>query len=344
VLFATGGKNWMIHRMDPAPAGFQPLPELVRPMLAVAGSLPASDDGWAYEVKWDGVRAVVYISGGRARALSRNDKDITGSFPELREAGERLGARPAILDGELVALGPDGRPSFGRLQQRLHLSGRSQVTRRAREVPATYVAFDVLHLDGRSLLGLSYDERREQLESLGLSGGSLLTGDSFRDAAGADVLAAASQLGLEGIVAKRRDAPYRPGQRSDAWVKVKEVRMQEVIIGGWTEGKGERSGSLGALLLGIPDAAGLRYVGKVGTGFGQRERGEILRSLRPLARKASPFSAPLSPAETALAHFVRPVVVGEVRYGDWTQDGRLRHPSWRGLRSDKEPAEVTLEP
>jgi len=120
--------------------------------------------------------------------------------------------------------------------------------------------------------------------------------------------------------------------------------MQEVIIGGWTEGKGERSGSLGALLLGIPDAAGLRYVGKVGTGFGQRERGEILRSLRPLARKASPFSAPLSPAETALAHFVRPVVVGEVRYGDWTQDGRLRHPSWRGLRSDKEPAEVTLEP
>ena len=163
VLFATGGKNWMIHRMDPTPAGFQPLPELVRPMLAVAGALPASDDGWAYEVKWDGVRAVVYISGGRARALSRNDKDITGSFPELREAGERLGARPAILDGELVALGPDGRPSFGRLQQRLHLSGRSQVTRRAREVPATYVAFDVLHLDGRSLLGLSYDERREQL-------------------------------------------------------------------------------------------------------------------------------------------------------------------------------------
>src|ERR1022692_3214068 len=173
VLFATGGKNWMIHRMDPARAGFQPLPERIQPMLAVPGSLPGSDDGWAYEVKWDGVRAIVYVSGGRARALSRNDKDITGSFPELREAGEQLGARPAVLDGELVALGPDGRPSFGLLQQRLHLSDRSQVTRRAREIPATYVVFDVLHLDGRSLLHLSYDERREHLESLGLSGGSL---------------------------------------------------------------------------------------------------------------------------------------------------------------------------
>jgi bifunctional non-homologous end joining protein LigD len=297
VLFATGGKNWMIHRMDPPRAGFEPLPGLVRPMLAVAGVLPASDDGWAYEIKWDGVRAIVYVSGGRVRALSRNDKDITGSFPELREAGEKLGARPAILDGELVALDLDGRPSFGRLQQRLHLSG-----------------------------------------------GSLLTGDSFRDAAGSDVLSGASQLGLEGIVAKRRDAPYRPGQRSEAWVKVKEDKTQEVVIGGWTEGKGEREGSLGALLLGIPDSAGLRYAGKVGTGFGERERRDLLRILRPLASKTSPFSAPLSQAETALAHFVRPAIVGEVRHGGWTSDGRLRHPSWRGPRPDKDPAEVILEP
>ena len=221
VLFATGGKNWMIHRMDPARDGFQPLPERVPPMLAVAGSLPASDDDWAYEVMWDGLRAVVYSSGGRARAVSGSDEDITGSFPELREAGEKLGARPAILDGELVALGADGRPGSGRLPQRLELSGRSQIIRGAREIPATYVAFDVLHLDGRSLLDLGYDERRELLESLGLSGGSLLTGDSFHGVAGADVLAAARQLGFEGIVAKRRDAPYRPGQRSDAWLTIR---------------------------------------------------------------------------------------------------------------------------
>ena len=164
------------------------------------------------------MRAVVYSSGGRAR-VSGSDEDITGSFPELREAGEAR--RAAILDGELVALGADGRPGSGRLQQRLELSGRSQIIRGAREIPATYVAFDVLHLDGRSLLDLGYDERRELLESLGLSGGSLLTGDSFHGVAGADVLAAARQLGFEGIVAKRRDAPSRPGQRSDAWLTIR---------------------------------------------------------------------------------------------------------------------------
>jgi bifunctional non-homologous end joining protein LigD len=344
VLFATRGKNWMIHRMDPAREGLEPLPGRIAPMLAAAGPLPSGDEGWAYEIKWDGVRAVVYSDGGRVRALSRTDKDITALFPELREAGERLGARPAVLDGELVALGPDGRPSFGRLQQRLHRAGRTEITRRAREVPVSYVVFDVLHLDGQSLLGLSYDERRRCLESLGLSGGSLATGDSYRDVSGADVLAAAEQRGLEGIIAKRRDSPYRPGRRSGEWLKVKNVRTQEVVIGGWTEGNGERSSSFGALLLGIPEVDGLRYVGKVGTGFGEQARSELLRSLRPLARKTSPFSAGLSPPETALAHFVRPALVGEVRYGEWTADGHLRHPSWRGLRHDKDPAEVTREP
>src|ERR1022692_1101474 len=150
-------------------------------LFATAGSLPARDEGWAYEIKWDGIRAVVYVDGGRVRALSRTDRDITATFPELREVGERLGARPAVIDGELVALGPDGRPSFGLLQQRMHLSGSAEITRRAREVPVSYVVFDVLHLDGQSLLDLPYDERRKRLESLGLSGGSLATGDSFRD-------------------------------------------------------------------------------------------------------------------------------------------------------------------
>jgi bifunctional non-homologous end joining protein LigD len=220
VLFATHGKNWMIHRMDPPRAGFQPLPERIQPMLAITGSLPADDDGWAYEVKWDGVRAVVYVDGGRARAVDRNDKDITAAFPELREVGQKLGARPAVLDGEIVALGPDGRPSSGRLQRRLNLSGRAQVARRAREVPVTYVAFDLLHLDGRSLLDLPYRDRRRQLDSLGLAGASLLTGDSYQDARGADVMVAVRQHGLEGVVAKRLDAPYLPGTRSDGWLTV----------------------------------------------------------------------------------------------------------------------------
>jgi bifunctional non-homologous end joining protein LigD len=344
VLFATGGKNWMIHRMDPIREGFQPLPERIEPMLAVTGPLPVRDEEWAYEVKWDGIRAVAYIDGGRVRALSRTDKDITAKFPELREAGEQLGARPAVLDGELVALGPDGRPSFGQLQQRLHLSGSAEISRKARQVPVSYVVFDVLHLDGQPLLDLSYDERRQRLESLALSGPSLATGDSFRDVSGAAVLAAAQERGLEGIVAKRRDSPYRPGRRSGEWVKVKNFRTQEVIIGGWTEGNGERSGELGALLLGIPGEDGLRYVGKVGTGFGEEARRELLRALRPLAAKTSPFSSPVSPSVAKLAHFVRPVTVGEVRYSNRTADGHLRHPSWRGLRTDKDPGEVTNEP
>jgi bifunctional non-homologous end joining protein LigD len=344
VLFATRGKNWMIHRMDPVQEGFQPLPDRIAPMLAAAGPLPARDEGWAYEIKWDGIRALVYSDGGRVRALSRTDKDITARYPELREAGERLGARPAVLDGELIAVGPDGRPSFGRLQQRMNLSGRAEIARRAREVPVSYVVFDVLHLDGQPLLGLSYAERRQRLESLGLAGGSLATGDSFRDVSGADVLAAAHERGLEGIIAKRLDSPYRPGRRSGEWVKVKNFRTQEVVIGGWTEGNGQRSASFGALLLGIPGVDGLRYVGKVGTGFGEQARRELLRSLRPLARKTSPFSAKLSPSETAVAHFVRPVILGEVRYGEWTPEGHLRHPSWRGVRPDKDPAEVTGEP
>ena len=344
VLFATGGKNWMIHRMDPVRNGFQPLPGRIAPMLATAGSLPARDEGWAYEIKWDGIRAVVYVDGGRVRALSRTDRDITATFPELREVGERLGARPAVIDGELVALGPDGRPSFGLLQQRMHLSGSAEITRRAREVPVSYVVFDVLHLDGQSLLDLPYDERRKRLESLGLSGGSLATGDSFRDVPGTDVLAAAEHNGLEGVIAKRRNSPYRVGRRSGEWVKVKILKTQEVIIGGWTDGNGERTGSLGALLLGIPGADGLRYVGKVGTGFGEQDRRELLDRLRPLARNTSPFCAGLPAPVAGLAHFVRPVVVGEVRYGDRTADGHLRHPAWRGLRPDKDPAEVTDEP
>ncbi len=343
VLFATRGKNWMIHRMDPARPGFEPLPARIEPMLATAGPLPARDEEWAYEIKWDGVRAVVYVDGGRARALSRTGKDITAAFPELRDVGLHLGARPAVLDGEIVALGPDGRPSFGLLQQRLHPSGRGDVTRRARQVPVSYIAFDVLHLDGQSLLGLPHDERRQRLESLGLSGASLVTGDSLRGVPGADVLAAAQRSGLEGIVAKRRDSPYRAGRRSGEWVKVKIFRTQEVIIGGWTDGNGERSGELGALLLGLPEDGGLRYVGKVGTGFGEQERRAILRRLRPLARETSPFSAGIAPSAAALAHFVRPVIVGEVRYGNWTADGHLRHPSWRGLRPDKDPGEVSGE-
>jgi bifunctional non-homologous end joining protein LigD len=343
VLFPTKGKNWMIHRMDPAPDDYEPMPENIRPMLAQTGVLPASDEGWAYEFKWDGVRAIVYVEGGRVRALSRNDKDLAVAFPELREIGEFLGSRSAILDGELVALDDESRPSFGRLSHRLHLTSKSMITRLAEESPATYLAFDLLYLEGRSLLGRPYDERRQSLESLNLAGKTFVVPPSVRDVKGSDILAAAKERGLEGVVIKRRTSAYASGKRNGDWVKVKNFRAQEVVIGGWTQGKGERANSLGALLLGLPVGDGLEYAGKVGTGFSESARKEILEALRPLAQKKSPFTKRLTPAETALARFVRPELVGEVQFAEWTSNGHLRHPSWRGLRTDKEPNEVIRE-
>jgi bifunctional non-homologous end joining protein LigD len=342
VLFPTKGKNWMIHRMDPAPKDYEPLPEKVRPMLATPGGLPTSDVGWAYETKWDGVRAITFIEGGRIRMRSRNDKELAPSFPEFREIGLAMGARPCVLDGEIVVIGEGGTPDFGRLQHRLHLASASAIANQSAMSPASYVIFDLLHLDGRPLFSLPYDARREQLEALGLSGASYTTADSFRDAKGADILRATKNAGLEGVIAKQRKSPYAQGKRSDSWIKIKNVRTQEVVIGGWTEGAGSRQGSMGALLLGIPSTDGLRFVGKVGTGFSAHDRQSLMELLRPDARKTSPF-VPASEVKEPSAHFVRPRHVGEVRFGEWTAAGHLRHPTWRGLRDDKTPADVVVE-
>jgi bifunctional non-homologous end joining protein LigD len=347
VLFATGkpeGKNWMIHRMGPAPAADEPVPERVKPMLAVTGELPARRGGWAYEFKWDGVRAIVYVDGGRVRATSRNDKDLAAWFPELRELGKFLGSRRAVLDGEIVAIDEKGRPSFALLQRRLHLGSASAVARRAKELPASFLAFDLLYLDGRPTVDLAYDKRRALLEALQIQGGSFATPPSFTDRSGKELLAVSSERGLEGLVVKRRESRYAPGQRNGDWVKVKNFRAQEVVIGGWTAGKGGRTNSLGALLVGLPSENGLVYTGKVGTGFDEASRAELLRLLEPLGQDGTPFATALPRADTALAHFVRPALVGEVRYSEWTSDGRLRHPSWRGLRPDKGPDDVVREP
>jgi bifunctional non-homologous end joining protein LigD len=342
VLFPTKDKNWMIHRMDPAPKDFRPLPTRVRPMLATPGELPVDDAGWAFEVKWDGVRAISLIDGGRIKMFSRNGKDLTSSFPEFREVGAFIGARQCVLDGEIVVMGEDSKPDFGRLQHRLHLANANAVKKQSAESPASYVIFDLLHLDGHSLLTLPYDSRRQQLEALQLSGSSFVTADSFRDVKGADILRATKEAGLEGVIAKQRSSTYTEGKRSDAWIKIKNVRTQEVVIGGWTDGTGSRQGSIGALLVGIPGPNGLRYVGKVGTGFSERDRDALMALLRPAARKTSPFDPP-SDIKDRAPHFVRPLHVGEVRFSEWTEAGRLRHPAWRGLRSDKTPAEVVAE-
>jgi bifunctional non-homologous end joining protein LigD len=343
VLFPTGGKNWMIHRMDPVPANFEAMPERLAPMLALAGELPTRDKEWAYEFKWDGVRAMVYVEGGRVRALTRNDKSLMTTFPELHDIGEFLGSRSAILDGEIVALDKDDRPSFSTLAHRLHLTSKTAIDRLAKSSPASFFAFDVLYLEGRSLLSATYDERRAALESLKLQGETFATPPSTANVGGAEIARIARERGLEGVVAKRRSSHYFPGARNGDWIKVKNFRTQEVVIGGWTSGQGERSGSLGALLLGVQSDEGFTYVGKVGTGFSTTSRKELLDSLKPLARKTTPFKERLSPAETSLAHFVRPQLVGEVQFAEWTPDGHLRHPSWRGLRADKNANEVVRE-
>ena len=343
VLFPTGDKNWMIHRMDSAPENFEAMPEHVKPMLAKADELPKEDAGWAYEFKWDGVRALVYVDGGRVRAFTRNDKSLTTTFPELRDIGLHLGSRSAILDGEIVALDKNNRPSFSTLSKRLHVTSKTAIEKLTSSTPASFFAFDLLYLEGRSLMELPYDERRAALESLKLQGETLATPPSITNSSGSKVLDIARARGLEGVVIKRRSSRYSPGSRSGDWIKVKNFLTQEVVIGGWTEGQGERDGSLGALLLGLPTDEGLEYVGKVGTGFTAATRKDLLARLAPLTRKSTPFSAPLSRSETVLAHFVRPTIVGEVRFAEWTGDGNLRQPSWRGLRPDKSAKEVVRE-
>jgi bifunctional non-homologous end joining protein LigD len=346
VLIHTGGKNWLIHRMDPPTAGdAEPMPELVRPMLATLGELPPprQDGDFGYEMKWDGMRAVTYIDGGRLRIMTRNDLDVTAGYPELQELGRTLGSTRVILDGEVVAVDRStGLISFSALQPRMHVQNQAQVRRLAEQIPVSYLIFDLLYLDGRNTTALPYQERRKLLESLDLRGPRWDTPPYF-SGGGAQALDLSKQQGLEGVVAKRLDSPYEPGRRSRAWIKMKNTNMQEVVIGGWKPGKGGRADTIGSLLLGIPGPDGLAYVGQVGTGFTREVLEDLHRRLRALERKTSPFAGTLPARDAKDAHWATPKLVGEVRFTEWTRDGRLRHPSWRGLRPDKSPAQVVRE-
>ncbi|HYY12071.1 MAG TPA: non-homologous end-joining DNA ligase [Kineosporiaceae bacterium] len=328
-------------------AGEEEFPALVRPMLAVPGELPpAGDDAWAFEMKWDGVRTVAYVRDGGVRLMSRNDLDVTRSYPEVATPPAALAGAAAVLDGELVAFDEQGRPSFGRLQERMHVKDVAVAHRLAARVPAVLLVFDVLHLDGRSLLRTPYAERRAALAGLDLEG----AGDpvpwrvppSFRGP-GADVLAASAENGLEGVVVKRLTSAYLPGRRSPDWRKVKHLRVQEVVLAGWRPGKGRRAGLPGSFVLGVQGPDGLRHAGGVGTGFTERMLLDLAGRLAPLERPTSPFAHELPRAETRDVHWVEPRLVGEVVFAEWTSDGRLRHPSWRGLRPDKRPGDVRRE-
>ncbi len=333
-------KDWMVHRMDPpADADREPMPERIVPMLARPAELPADDSAWGFEIKWDGVRAIAYCAPGEVRLESRNLKEITNSYPELGRLDRALGSHHAVLDGEIVAFDEDRRPSFGRLQQRMHVASREQARRLAGRVPVAYMIFDLLWLDGHSLIGLPYVERRARLAELKLAGEAWQTPEHVVGH-GRQLFEASKEQRLEGIVAKRLDSLYEPGRRGGAWLKIKAFGRQEFVVGGWLPGKGRRSSTLGALLLGVyePDGA-LRYVGRVGTGFSEKELKRLQRLLDPLRREDSPFASGERPPREAV--FVEPRLVAEVGFAEWTSAGNIRHPSYNGLREDK-PAELVV--
>jgi bifunctional non-homologous end joining protein LigD len=315
---------------------------LIAPMLAVLSDrLPPEDGRWAYEMKWDGVRAVLYADGKRLKAMSRNDIDMIGSYPELTDLTAAL-PRDTVLDGEIVALDRSGRPNFEQLQARMHVGDAQRAERLAKTAPVTFMAFDLLRLEGRSTLSLPYTERRSLLEELEVDGPHWKTPPHWTDN-GAAILEAAREQQLEGVLAKQLASAYYPGRRFNGWLKVKNLRTQEVVIGGWQPGEGRREGSIGSLLLGLPEGKQLRYAGKVGTGFTDRSLRELAELLEPLRTKASPYVEEVPRRDAVGAIWVRPTVVGEVRFSEWTRDGRLRHPAWRGLRPDKKVSQVVRE-
>ncbi|PRX50362.1 bifunctional non-homologous end joining protein LigD [Prauserella shujinwangii] len=339
-VFFRAGEDWQVIRSDPPQdENWVSLPEVLEPMLATAGTLPpvAEDDEWAYEFKWDGVRALARVEGGRATLFSRKGNDITATYPELRGIGEQLGLTQAWLDGEIVAL-REGRPSFKALQTRMH-AGEQRARQLARHQPVTYLVFDLLHLDGRPCLSVPYAQRRSLLEGLDLGGPHWQLSPSFAGE-GAAVVEAAAEQRLEGVIAKRLDSPYSPGRRSPDWLKITDLHTLDAVIGGWRPGEGRRANTFGSLMLGLPEDGGLRYIGQVGTGFTEDMLRTLLAKLRRLERRTSPFTTEVPRDRARGARWVSPKLVGEVVFKDWTPDGRLRAPAWRGLRPDLDPEEL----
>jgi bifunctional non-homologous end joining protein LigD len=300
------------------------------PMLATLGSVDnLTARTHAFEGKFDGYRLMVEADHGRLRLATRNGHDVTAEYPQLRPLGAELADHHVILDGEVVALDEHGVPQFEEMQNR------------ARAARIEFWAFDILELDGQSLLRVKYRDRRRLLETF--AAGTTLVVPDLLEGDGAQALAYSRRRKWEGVVAKKWDSTYQPGRRSASWIKDKNWNTQEAVIGGWRKGEGGRSSGIGALLLGIPVADGLRFIGRVGTGFTEKELGKLKGILAPLHTTQSPFDPALPRPETVGVTYVRPELVGEVRYGEMTSDGRLRHASWRGLRPDRDAADVKLE-
>jgi len=309
-------------------------------MLATTVDRPFTRDGWFFELKWDGVRALAGVEGGRVRLAGRSGRDETSRYPELATLSRAVPGHSAIVDGEIVVMNEDGRPSFERLQSRINVARESDVRRAVRDHPATYVVFDILRLDGRDLTSTALRIRKKTLQDVLRPVDGVMYADHVeRD--GESFFAALSGRGIEGMIGKRADSPYQPGRRSPDWVKVKAWQTQSCVIAGWTAGRGRRVDQLGALILGVYDGDDLVHCGQVGTGF----TAKTLRTLRLRLDSLISGQSALRflPRTAEAATWVRAELVCEVRHAGWTKQGILRHPAFLGLREDVAPRDCVRE-
>lgn len=313
------------------------MPAFIPPMNATLVSAPFDDPDWLFEVKWDGFRVEAIVDGGRVRTLTRGGLDAARYFGSFLEPPTWIGARQAIVDGEVIAVNDAGEPDFARLQAGI----KARVADAAGSTPFLYVAFDLLFLDGRPLLaGPLEDRRRLLLKALRPDPRVRLSEHVERD--GVAFFEAAKTRGLEGIMAKDRRSPYLPGLRTLTWQKIKIRPEQELVVGGWKTGIGAAT-DLGALLVGVYDDGELRYAGKIGTGFSGDKRAELLGLLSSLATDDPPFTPPPPRAVSRNAHWVRPELVIRAEFASWTRDGLVRQAAYKGLDRGKDPHAVRRE-
>ncbi len=321
-----------------------PMPGAIQPMLATSVAKPFDDPNWLFEIKWDGYRAVAFLEDGGLRLVSRNQNDLTAQYPELHDLPKFVKAQRAIVDGEVVALDEQGRPSFSLMQQRTGFRpGKSRLPGR-QGVPVIYYAFDLIYVDGYDLRRVNLEGRKQLLETLVENSPVIHFSDHYPEK-GLALFEAAKQRGLEGIVAKKRNSFYEE-KRSREWLKIKITQRKECVIGGYTDPEGSRQ-YLGSLVLGLYDKRGrLIHVGQAGTGFDEKSLKEIFERLQSLQTKASPFYGDIGGLHQV--HFVRPNLVAEIKFSEWTHETveggmKLRAPVFMGLRADKAPEECRLE-